>query len=227
MLTADQWNARHPAGTLVLAWPGTRDVEPLVTMTRSAAWPLGDGTPVVAVEGKAGGIHLDHVEPRAPQRLQRRRVAGWKGLTGAVYVGRPSIWGNPFRYRTVHGLARMPATDGSAWEWESRISGPGIRHDYFWPDGHVTQHTTRYMTRTETVHTYRRALTDPQPGLRLYDRRHGVVTVDDARAALAGRDLLCWCPLTDGEGQPVPCHADVLLDVANAEATATAPERAE
>ena len=33
--------------------------------------------------------------------------------------------------------------------------------------------------------------------------------VDDARSALAGRDLVCWCPL-DG-----PCHADVLLAVVN------------
>ena len=31
-----------------------------------------------------------------------------------------------------------------------------------------------------------------------------------ARDALRGRDLACWCPL-DG-----PCHADVLLEVANA-----------
>lgn len=31
-----------------------------------------------------------------------------------------------------------------------------------------------------------------------------------ARAALRGKDLACWCPL-DG-----PCHADVLLEIANA-----------
>lgn len=30
------------------------------------------------------------------------------------------------------------------------------------------------------------------------------------RAALAGRDLACWCPM-DG-----PCHADLLLTIANA-----------
>lgn len=29
------------------------------------------------------------------------------------------------------------------------------------------------------------------------------------RAELAGRDLACWCPLDQ------PCHADVLLEVAN------------
>lgn len=34
-------------------------------------------------------------------------------------------------------------------------------------------------------------------------------TEDDVRRELAGRDLACWCRL-DG-----PCHAEVLLDVAN------------
>jgi Domain of unknown function (DUF4326) len=33
--------------------------------------------------------------------------------------------------------------------------------------------------------------------------------VEAARHELAGRDLACWCPLD------LPCHADVLLDVAN------------
>ena len=33
-------------------------------------------------------------------------------------------------------------------------------------------------------------------------------TTAEARRALAGRDLACWCPL--GE----PCHADVLLELA-------------
>ena len=33
---------------------------------------------------------------------------------------------------------------------------------------------------------------------------------------LRGRDLACWCPLTDAEGNRVPCHADVLLELANA-----------
>lgn len=223
MLTVEQWNAQHPIGTLVLAWPGTRDAEPLVTMTRSAAWPLGHGEPVVAVEGKAGGIALTHVEPRGPRRLQRRRVAGWTNLTGATYVGRPTMFGNPFAYRTRSGLARVPAVDGSAWEWENRISGPGIRHDVHHPDGHVTEHTVRYMTRAETVETFRRALTDPQPSLRLYHRRHGDVTAADVRRELAGRDLLCWCPLVNDEGQPVPCHADVLLEVANLPDTAPEP----
>lgn len=29
-------------------------------------------------------------------RIQRKRTKGWKMPDGAVYVGRPTIWGNPF-----------------------------------------------------------------------------------------------------------------------------------
>lgn len=30
-----------------------------------------------------------------PRRIQRRRTAGWRMPVGAVYVGRPTRWGNP------------------------------------------------------------------------------------------------------------------------------------
>lgn len=61
--TADQWNTTHPIGTPVLAWPATRDAEPMATRTRTRAWTLGHGAPVVSVEGYAGGISLAYVEP--------------------------------------------------------------------------------------------------------------------------------------------------------------------
>lgn len=31
-----------------------------------------------------------------PQRIQRKRTKGWRMPEGAVYVGRPSRWGNPW-----------------------------------------------------------------------------------------------------------------------------------
>ena len=34
---------------------------------------------------------------------------------------------------------------------------------------------------------------------------------------LRGKNLACFCPLTDAQGNHVPCHADVLLDLANKE----------
>ncbi|MER7213166.1 hypothetical protein ABT340_39400 [Streptosporangium sp. NPDC000239] len=61
-MTADEFNATYPIATPVLAWPGSRDEEPLTTVTRTPAWTLGHGTPVVSVEGIAGGIALTHVE---------------------------------------------------------------------------------------------------------------------------------------------------------------------
>ncbi len=40
--------------------------------------------------------------------------------------------------------------------------------------------------------------------------RMGYPPLEEIRAELRGKDLACWCPL-DG-----PCHADVLLEIANA-----------
>jgi hypothetical protein len=36
-------------------------------------------------------------------------------------------------------------------------------------------------------------------------------------ARLKGKHLACWCPLVDEAGHRVPCHADVLLELANRE----------
>jgi len=38
----------------------------------------------------------------------------------------------------------------------------------------------------------------------------GATTRAKVRAALRGKNLCCWCPLDQ------PCHADVLLEIANA-----------
>ena len=40
-----------------------------------------------------------------PHRIQRKRSRGWKMPDGAIYVGRPTKWGNPFRVgETVAGV---------------------------------------------------------------------------------------------------------------------------
>jgi len=38
-----------------------------------------------------------------PKRIQRRRTKGWRMPEGAVYVGRPTKWRNPFVVGEVHG----------------------------------------------------------------------------------------------------------------------------
>lgn len=93
-----------------------------------------------------------------PQRIQRKRTKGWKAPEGAVYVGRPTRWGNPFRL--------------------------GI--------------FAESMTRADAVIAYRRWVSKATSGW--YS-----MVVDELR----GKDLMCWCPLDQ------PCHADVLLELAN------------
>lgn len=60
---AYDFQAANPTGSPVLAWPGTRDDEPLRTRTRLSAWVLASGEPVVTVRGHAGAIALTHVDP--------------------------------------------------------------------------------------------------------------------------------------------------------------------
>lgn len=106
-----------------------------------------------------------------PVRIQRKRTKGYRLPPNAVYVGRPSKWGNPYRVASAieHGFAN----EGNA----RRVCVEMFAET---PDGEMP-----YPTRAEI------------------------------KAELRGKDLACWCPLVDADGNPVPCHADVLLEWAN------------
>ena len=71
---------------------------------------------------------------------------------GAIYVGRPSKWGNPYAI-------------------------------------------TANRTREQCIEYYRQHVA----------KRHDLI-----RRELRGKDLVCFCA-------PLPCHADVLLEIANAD----------
>ena len=120
-------------------------------------------------------------------RVQRRRTKGWRAPADAVYVGRPSIWGNPYR------VAR---------------------------DGRVTWHVYAFggstpiaTFRSRTGHEARQFAVDRLQSL--FDHHRDPWGKERVRAELAGLDLMCWCPLTDVNGVAVPCHADLLLAIAN------------
>lgn len=149
----------------------------------------------------------------SPKRIQRKRTAGWRMPKGAIYVGRPTKWGNPFQFRTPYGLAQEPGIGGDrAWDYEGRISAAGMRHDFHFPDGRVVRCDIRYLSRAECVDLYRLALIrEPTTSMRMASPSGSLVqpSVADAVAELAGRDLACWCRPDQ------PCHADVLLELAN------------
>ena len=153
-----------------------------------------------------------------PKRIQRQRTKGYRMPEGAVYVGRPTRWGNPFVYRDESlGLIRFGPMHlerfGRAWDYEGRISAAGTSHHIWFSADDVVETYVRWATRAEIVELFRLTLTAPTPGmLAAYPSRQGrflTATVDDIRRELAGKDLVCWCNPFD------PCHADTLLDLAN------------
>lgn len=66
--------------------------------------------------------------------------------------------------------------------------------------GRIDPYTYEEMTLEESLRRFRMSATQWWGGQWLADMR----------AALRGKDLACWCPLDQ------PCHADVLLELANA-----------
>ena len=111
-----------------------------------------------------------------PTRVQRKRTKGWRMPPGTIYVGRPTVWGNPFgsdggnigdavvafREYVMSGLENRPSTTG-----------------------HFA------------------AAADATQG---YPRRKRII---DSLPQLRGKNLACWCK------PGAPCHADVLLEIAN------------
>jgi hypothetical protein len=126
-----------------------------------------------------------------PKRIQLRRTRGWRKPDGAIVVARPSRWGNPFRIYQGHTLI------GPMWhvarETWTHISADQCIY------GYVTSSGT--LSVAEAVEQYRLLLK-----LRQRDEPD---RLREWLGPLRGRDLSCWCPLDQ------PCHADVLLEIAN------------
>lgn len=58
----------------------------------------------------------------------------------------------------------------------------------------------------------------PREAVEAYEQwlqSEGYAILMGAKVALRGKNLACWCPLVDKDGNSVPCHADVLLKIAN------------
>lgn len=51
----------------------------------------------------------------------------------------------------------------------------------------------------------------------LYAGDEAAINIRTRLPELRGKDLACWCPLETENGKPHPCHADVLLELANKE----------
>lgn len=91
------------------------------------------------------------------KRIQRKRTKGYRLPSNAVYVGRPTKYGNPFTLKDYDRAVALAKYE--AWLNEQLSKDPHFL--------------------------------DP----------------------LFGKDLACWCPLQDKNGNSVSCHADVILKI--------------
>jgi hypothetical protein len=133
-------------------------------------------------------------EVSAPKRIQRKRAKGWRMPEGAVYVGRPTIYGNPFRAYKCGCCGSWDVKDDNAVTYV-------VSHEY--ARQHGVKVTQREAAR-EAVRLYAEDLLDWFGGRLRYEPELSCRVAD-----LRGKDLACWCPLDQ------PCHADVLLEEAN------------
>lgn len=129
---------------------------------------------------------------RHPQRVQRKRTKGAKLSGGAVVITRPSRLGNPFRIVGC-SVVGMPWSDAVEWE-----RGMGAM-----PDEVTYVETADHRSAVKyAVELYRELLLVRQQG---WDPVRFAKWIIDAR----GRDVACYCPVTE------PCHGDPLLAIAN------------
>jgi len=64
-----EWNELYPPGTKIELTNDDGEVE--LTKTRSIAWLLGDGTPVVSVDGRSGGYLLERIKPVEASTIEK------------------------------------------------------------------------------------------------------------------------------------------------------------
>lgn len=94
---------------------------------------------------------------------------------GTIYVGRPTVWANPYKIKAAPGYTwGCWFTEGD--RWSAFCDTPEEAHGV-------------------AVHLFREVAL---PGIS-----------PEEIERLRGYDLACWCP------EHLPCHADVLLELAN------------
>lgn len=123
-----------------------------------------------------------------PRRIQLKRTKDWRMPENTVKVDRTTRWGNPFR--SAPDMPRSRAFE--AWcfrDWLYEQLG-AIRIGT--PEQRDLRRFTQMMSGGGTEALAQRA-----------------AEIINALPLIRGKNLACWCP--PGE----PCHADVLLELAN------------
>lgn len=123
----------------------------------------------------------------SPKRIQMSRQEPWREANpDAIVVSRPNALGNPYKVE--------PHCKGKHGDWHVVDTGRFMIE----VGGHGW---TKQGAAKVAVTAYRKLLDEVYP-----EGGHARwILVQNFR----GHDLACWCPLDQ------PCHADVLLELAN------------
>jgi Domain of unknown function (DUF4326) len=136
----------------------------------------------------------------APARIRLSRAKGWRLPPDTVVVARPTRWGNPFNLRdSAHCWTAL------AHGFKANVKGrtaASVAMFHAWILKGEAVEVDCGLTATGKGETVRVAdspvITAPAPP-----------SLQEIRQHLRGKNLACWCALD------APCHADVLLELAN------------
>lgn len=131
-----------------------------------------------------------------PVRIQRSRTRGWRMPANTVYVGRGSEWGNPFWIDRMGGLYVIQ-TDRSQ-KCNDILMRANLR----------VVHEDKVEAQKVAVALYDLYLV-PDTGNNIMQYYAAVEKLEEMIGKLKGKNLACWCKPGD------PCHADILLGLAN------------
>ncbi len=145
----------------------------------------------------------------SPQRIQRRRTKGYRLPPDAIYVGRPSRWGNPF------SLDRGPE---ECCEWAC------YEDDGCLCNGCLTPEKATWLYREDLTEQLTGDFGPDLAPLRGHDLACWCPEQCDHEVALTGAaygEIYDRCTKPTGHdgahdpSAPMYCHADVLLELAN------------
>lgn len=126
-----------------------------------------------------------------PIRVQLSRKKGWRMPPGTVKVDRSTRWGNPFLVERERG----ERWNGQRREWQTTWSIRCLANPHH--DGRLCPPD------------YRTGLSEADALTHAIERFRAVIAPRLDLENLRGKNLACWCRADK------PCHADILLELAN------------
>lgn len=136
-----------------------------------------------------------------PQRIQLSRAKGWRMPANTVKVDRTTRWGNPFDFRRSE-YCWAALSFGCRGDAAGRQEA-SVRAFRDWIDPPHGLQTARVELQPKMVGPGGEATLGPRIEAGRAPSR------DEVKEALRGKNLACWCKPGS------PCHADVLLEIAN------------